>query len=104
MTYRLSDVYTAVADPHRRAILDLLMSEDRNIAEIANNFDISRTAVDKHINVLIDADLVVAKRIGRSRVHALNPEPMRMIWEWIQPYSEFWAERLQRLKDNVERD
>jgi len=104
MTYRLSDVYTAIADPHRREIMDLLMHAELNVAEIASNFDISRTAVDKHINVLVGAQLVKTRKQGRSRLHRLNPDPMRQIWNWVEPFNEFWSNSLQQLKENVEQE
>jgi len=103
MTYRLSDVYTAIADPHRRRIMDLLRHADLNVGEIASHFEMSRTAVDKHINVLVNAELVKTRKMGRARLHQLNAEPMQQVWEWMSLYNEFWSERLQVLKTKVER-
>ena len=102
MTYRLSDVYTAIADPHRREILDLVSNQQLNVGEIAGHFDMSRTAVDKHLRVLIETNLIVVKKVGRTRMHELNPTPMKVVWDWMTPYSAFWNDRLQRLKNAVE--
>ena len=102
MTYRLSDVYTAIADANRRAILDLVSTRSMNISEIAEHFEMSRVAVDKHLNVLIDTKLLVVEKDGRNRVHHLNPAPMQVVWDWMGPYSHFWSDRLQQLKATVE--
>ena len=70
--------------------------------EIAAHFSMSRTAVDKHLRVLIDTNLIVVERKGRYRLHTLNSAPMQEVWDWMTPYSAFWSDSLQRLKEVVE--
>ena len=100
------DVFHAVADPTRRAILDLLRVRERLTAgEIAAEFDaISRPAVSKHLRVLRQAGLVAHERRGRQRVHRLNPEPLRELDRWLTQYKRFWQSSLERLKAHVEAD
>lgn len=102
MTYRISDVYHAIADQNRRHILDIVRGQELNVSEIASHFDISRTAVDNHIQILIDTKLVLVEKRGRSRMHRINPAPLEEIWSWMAPYSVFWSENLSRLKSIVE--
>jgi DNA-binding transcriptional ArsR family regulator len=97
-------VFRAVADPTRRAILDLLLDGERTVGEIAERFAVSRPAVSKHLRVLRTARLVRARREGRRRLCALDPEPLRAIDVWLEDYRGEWQSRLARLKRHVESD
>lgn len=96
------DVFHAVADPTRRAILDRLRGGGVAVAELAAGFDMTRPAVSKHLRVLRDADLVREERDGRQRVYRLNPEPLRDVSQWIESYRRFWPANLARLKRYLE--
>lgn len=102
MTYRLQGVFSAIADPHRRAMLDHLAASDLTAGELAARFPISRPAVAKHLRILEDNDLIRIERRGRERVHRLNPEPLMTVRDWLITYEVFWTERLNRLKALVE--
>lgn len=102
MTYRLQGIFGAIADPHRRQILDYLMASDLTAGELADKFDISRPAVAKHLRVLEDNDLIRITRRGRERVHRLNPEPLMTVRDWLGRYERFWDANLGRLKALVE--
>lgn len=102
MTYRLQGIYGAIADPHRRQILDYLMVSDLTAGELADKFDISRPAVAKHLRVLEDNDLIRITRRGRERVHRLNPEPLLTVRDWLSRYERFWDLNISRLKALVE--
>ena len=104
MTYRLEGIFGAIADPHRRAILDMLMRDERTAGEIARHFPISRPAVAKHLRVLERSDLIRITRRGRERVHRLNPEPLLAVRDWLTAYERFWTDSLNRLKLLVEAD
>lgn len=104
MTYRLQGIFGAIADPHRRQILDYLMVSDLTAGELARKFDISRPAVAKHLRVLEDNDLIRISRRGRERVHRLNPEPLLTVRDWLGRYERFWDANLGRLKALVEAD
>jgi DNA-binding transcriptional ArsR family regulator len=95
-------VFRAVADPTRRAILDMLLAGERTVGEIAERFAVSRPAVSKHLRVLRSARLVRARRDGRQRLCALDPEPLRTIDAWLDAYRREWQSRLARLKRHVE--
>ena len=101
-----SDQFLAVADPTRRAILDLLRDGDAPVMQLAAAFDMSRPAVSRHLRVLRDARLVRERRggdDGRQRIYALTPEPLREVARWAEGYSVFWRDGLSRLKRHVER-
>lgn len=104
MTYRLDDVFTAIADPNRRRILDYLAARDMTAGGLAERFDISRPAVARHLRVLRESGLVTVRREGRYRVHGLRPEPLREVRDWIQSYEGFWDEGLRTLKARVENE
>jgi DNA-binding transcriptional ArsR family regulator len=95
-------VFRAVADPTRRAILDLLLHGERTVGEIADQFAVSRPAVSKHLRILRGARLVRARREGRQRLCALDPEPLRAIDSWLDGYRREWQTRLARLKQYAE--
>jgi DNA-binding transcriptional ArsR family regulator/uncharacterized protein YndB with AHSA1/START domain len=98
-------VWKALADPTRRAILDLLRDRARTTGELSAAFpEVSRFAVMKHLGVLEKAGLLVVRRQGRERWNHLNGVPLRAAYErWMRPYSDRWAESLLRLKDTAER-
>lgn len=95
-------VYRAVADPTRRAILDVLREGDLSAGDLAGRFPISRPAVSKHLRILREADLVQERRDGRSRIYRLHAKPLGEIDRWLTSYRTFWAARLHDLKRYVE--
>jgi DNA-binding transcriptional ArsR family regulator len=89
-----ADVYTAIADPSRRRIIELLAAQRRSVHDVAREFDMSRPAVSKHLRVLKDAGVVVDDVIGRERLYRLQPDRLDEVTEWITTYQRFWRERL----------
>jgi DNA-binding transcriptional ArsR family regulator len=98
------DVFRAIADPTRRAILDRLRVGRAPANDLAAGFDISRPAVSKHLRILREASLVRERREGRQRVYELTPAPLRDVVSWVESYRAFWAVNLQSLKQFVEVD
>jgi DNA-binding transcriptional ArsR family regulator/uncharacterized protein YndB with AHSA1/START domain len=98
-------VWKALADPTRRAILDLLRERARTTGELSAAFPgLSRFGVMKHLGVLEEARLVLVRRRGRERWNHLNGVPLRAAYErWMRPYADRWAESLLRLKETAER-
>jgi len=94
--------FQALADPTRRAVLDLLRRGSQPAGQIANAFPVSRPAISKHLRLLRRAHLVREHREGRHRVYQLNPEPLRAVDSWIEQYRVFWAANLNSLKAFVE--
>lgn len=94
--------FQALADPTRRAVLDLLRRGSQPAGQIAQAFPVSRPAISKHLGLLRRAHLVREHREGRHRVYQLNPEPLRAVDSWIEQYRQFWTVSLANLKAFVE--
>jgi DNA-binding transcriptional ArsR family regulator len=94
--------FQALADPTRRAVLDLLRRGSQPAGQIASAFPVSRPAISKHLRLLRRAHLVREHRQGRNRIYHLNPEPLRAVDSWIEQYRVFWAASLNNLKNFVE--
>lgn len=92
-----TDVFHAIADPHRRQLLDLLAAGDLPAQELAGRFVISFAAVSQHLKVLREAGLVARRAEGRQRIYSLTPERLRLVADWTAGYQKFWASRLKRL-------
>ena len=97
-------VFKALADPTRRFLLDLLLTRDgRRQSELESELEMTRFGVAKHLKVLEDAGLVVARRSGREKHHFLNPVPIRLIHDrWIDKYTERNVTALADLKRELE--
>ncbi|WP_220699292.1 ArsR/SmtB family transcription factor [Nocardioides cavernaquae] len=101
-------VFKALADPTRRALLDALFAEDGQTLRaleqvIAQQTDMSRFGVMKHLKVLEEAGLVVARKRGREKLHFLNPVPIRLIQDrWVSKYAEPWVDKVTELKKQLE--
>ncbi|RDW20249.1 transcriptional regulator [Oceanobacillus arenosus] len=98
------DVFQAISDPTRRSILKLLAEREMSIAEIAENFPISRTGVNKHLHILSSSRLVISQKIGRETRYRLNPEPLVEIQDWLTFFEHYWEDKLSALKKFVEED
>jgi DNA-binding transcriptional ArsR family regulator len=98
------DIYRAIADPTRRAILDRLRAGAAPVHALAADFDQSRPAISKHLRVLRQAHLVSERRSGRERVYELDPAPLLRVAGWVEGYRSFWASSLNNLKRYLERE
>lgn len=94
----LDNVFRALADPTRRAMVRRLANRERTITELAQPFDMSLAAASKHVKVLESAGLVRRTIHGRKHVCSLNPEPLTEGRRWLQHYEQFWNERLDALE------
>jgi DNA-binding transcriptional ArsR family regulator len=94
--------FQALADPTRRAVLDLLRRGSQPAGDIAQAFPVSRPAISKHLRLLRRAHLVREHREGRHRVYQLNPEPLRAVDSWLEQYRSFWSMSLNNLRTFVE--
>ena len=97
-----ADVFQAVADPTRRAILDRLRGGNAPVTDLAAGFAMSRPAISKHLRVLRLAGLVRERRAGRQRVYQLTPAPQADVAAWAEAYRSFWQTNLASLKQFVE--
>src|ERR1022692_1652235 len=104
VTYRPEATFQALADPTRRAVLDLLRRGAQPAGQIAEAFPISRPAISKHLRQLRKASLVVETRSGRPRVYQLNAQPLKAVDAWLERYRQFWQINLGNLKAFVEKE
>jgi DNA-binding transcriptional ArsR family regulator len=86
------DVFRAVADPTRRAILDRLRSTELSVSDLAGPFDMTQPAVSQHLRILLDAGLVEAEQVGRQRLYKLNPQPLREVFQWASLYRNLFID------------
>lgn len=98
------DVFQAIADPTRRKMLRLLADKEMSIASIVKRFPMSRTAVNKHLQVLSDAGLVSSRRIGRETRYKAQSQPLVEVKQWIAFFEQYWDVKLSALKEYVEFD
>jgi len=96
--------FKALADPTRREILRQLAETDMTIAQVSDNFDMTRAAVKKHLTVLNDGGLITVRTRGRERVNALNPKGFAPVRDWLSFFDQFWDDRLSELKTAIEKD
>ena len=97
------DVFHAIADPNRRAILSLLASQRLTLNGVAENFRISRPAVSKHIKILKECGLVVVIPQGRERYVEAKFDKLNEVADWIEQYRQLWEARFDRLDDILEK-
>jgi DNA-binding transcriptional ArsR family regulator len=97
-------VFKALADPTRRDLLDALFTQDgQTLTALEGRVPMTRFGVMKHLKVLEEAGLVVARKRGREKLHFLNPVPIRLIHDrWVSKYAEPWASALTELKTQLE--
>ena len=92
------DAFQAIADPSRREILRLLSRDTMTINALADNFDMSRSAVSKHVKALDSAGLISIQNIGKERYCILRQEGFDALQEWIDYFDGFWKSKLKKLK------
>jgi len=97
------DVFQAIADPTRREIIGLLANKTLTLNGVAENFEISRPAISKHIKILTECGLVVIKQQGRERFCAVDFNRLKEVSEWVMQYNRFWNEKLDALGDFLEK-
>lgn len=98
------DVFQAIADPTRRGILTLLVNQEMPIASIVERFPMSRTAVNKHLQVLSNAGLVMNRRQGRETRYRVDPTPLVEVKQWVSFFEQYWDEKLHSLIEYLESD
>lgn len=93
------DVFQAIADPTRRAILALVALQAMTPGAIAENFDSSRQTISKHIQILTECELLNQTQSGREIHYHFNPKKMKEIADWVEPYRKLWEDRLTAISD-----
>jgi DNA-binding transcriptional ArsR family regulator len=98
------DGFTALADPTRRRIVDLLADGERDAGSIAAGFEISKPAISRHLRVLREGAIIQVRQEGQRRIYSLRPDGLRDIDRWLSRYRSFWSERLDDLEAAVKEE
>ncbi len=93
------DVFQAIADPNRRAIIGLLANQKLTVKAVAEHFPISRPAVSKHLKILTECGLVVVQQKGREKFCEVHLDRLREVSEWVEQQRKIWEHRLDRLDE-----
>jgi DNA-binding transcriptional ArsR family regulator len=94
-----SDVFNAIAEAHRRDILDALIMGEKAVGAIVDDLAMSQPQVSKHLRVLSEVGLVRCRTEGRRRLYRLEPAHLRPLHEWLAKYERVWSDRLDRMDD-----
>jgi len=92
------DVFQAIADPTRRSILMLVATQSMTAGAIASNFDTARPTVSKHLQILTECELLTQEQNGREMIYHLNPNKMKEIANFIEPFRQMWDEKFNKLE------
>jgi DNA-binding transcriptional ArsR family regulator len=98
-----SDVFNAVAEPQRRAILTFLAADERPVGDIVDALELAQPSVSKHLRVLRDVGLVQARRDGRRVLYRTDAVALRPLHEWAGTFERHWRHQLSRIKERAER-
>jgi DNA-binding transcriptional ArsR family regulator len=98
----MGNAFEVVAEPNRRRILELLHEHDQPVNELVDALGLSQPAVSKHLRVLRDAGLVDVQRDAQRRIYRLVPEPLVEIDDWLTPFRQAWARRLDALEARLD--
>ena len=96
------DVFQAIADPTRREIIRMIATQSLNLNSVADNFDISRPAISKHIKILTECGLITIHQKGRERHCEANLRKLNEVSEWVDQYREFWTKKLDALENYLD--
>ena len=92
------DVFQAIADPTRRAIINMIAHQSLNLNSVAEQFDVSRPAISKHIKILTECGLIEIKQQGRERFCEAKLETLNEVSDWVEQYKQFWTAKLDSLE------
>lgn len=99
----MPSTWSALADPHRRAVLELLRESPRAVRELVDRTGLTQPGTSKHLRVLRDAGLVSSRTEAQQRIYALEPGPLAELDAWLAPYRRLWEERLDALERHLDR-
>jgi DNA-binding transcriptional ArsR family regulator len=93
------DVFQAIADPTRRAIINMIADQSLNLNSVAENFDVSRPAISKHIKILTECGLITIRQNGRERYCEAKLEKLAEVSDWVEQYKKFWNAKFDALEN-----
>ena len=102
MNTDIQGAFRALADQTRRDILMHLSTQDMTIAEVADNFEMTRAAVKKHLTILEEGNLISVRASGREKINRLEPLGLKSVSDWINYFNRFWDSKLHELQQAVE--
>ncbi len=97
-------LWTALGDPHRRAVLDLLAQGELSVGELVERLGLTQPQTSKHLRVLREAGLVRVEQRAQRRIYAVDPEPMTELDRWLAPYRRLWNTSLDRLGAHLDKE
>ncbi|HEY9009744.1 MAG TPA: metalloregulator ArsR/SmtB family transcription factor [Devosia sp.] len=95
-------VFSALSHPVRRKVISLLLAGSKTAGSLAEEFELSRSAVSEHLGILRQAGLVREVKSGRERIYSLHAEPLAQLRDWLAPYETYWKSNLARLAQQLE--
>jgi DNA-binding transcriptional ArsR family regulator len=98
------DVFQAIADPTRRAIINMIANQPMNLNTVAEQFDVSRPAISRHIKILAQCGLIIINQRGRERYCEAKLQKLNEVSEWVEQYHIFWNKKLDALESFLEQD
>lgn len=98
------DVFQAIADPTRREIINLLSKQSLNVNAVADNFDVSRPAISRHVRILTECGLLVIRKEGRERYCQADLRKLKQVADWTERYRDFWSKKLDALEEFLEKE
>ena len=98
----VESTFAIVAEPHRRAILSLLLQSERSVGELERALRLSQPAVSKHLRVMRDAGFVESRTDAQRRLYRLRPEPLRELDAWLAPFRRFWSKHVDALEKHLD--
>ena len=98
----ISDAFNAIAEPRRRQILEFIAADERSVGEIADELELGQPSVSKHLQVLLNVDLVTMRRDGRRTLYRTNSETLKTIHDWSGMFAQHWRGQLRRIKAHAE--
>ena len=98
------DVFQAIADPTRRAIINVIAHRSMNLNAVADQFDVSRPAISKHIKILTQCGLITIKQVGRERYCEAKLQNLDEVSQWVEQYRVFWNQKLDALENFLAND
>lgn len=97
----MDDVFTVIADPTRRRMLELLGENERSVSELTAEFDIHQPGISRHLRILHNAGLVDVRKDAQRRIYSLRPEPLKELDDWVEQYRALWDQRFDKLADHL---
>ncbi|WP_240360390.1 ArsR/SmtB family transcription factor [Pyxidicoccus caerfyrddinensis] len=95
--------FAIIAEPHRRAILSLLLSSERSVGELEHELQLSQPSVSKHLRVLREAGFVESRIEAQRRLYRLRPEPLMELDAWLVPFRRFWSKHVDALEQHLDK-